>query len=138
MPVKFNPVDVDAFLDAKIGQIPEGSRVFLIGETQARLRFAAPKFGQKQALEFWPENMKFPEYVPELHEQASIDFNKHLIRKLHKSGFKFYDLGADATRKVPGSSPWYQAELEVLKELGVTPTKITPKFEIPKFKSPGE
>jgi hypothetical protein len=24
------------------------------------------------------------------------------------------------------------------KELGVTPTKITPRFEIPKFKSPGE
>ncbi|VTR97050.1 unnamed protein product [Tuwongella immobilis] len=110
----------------------------MIGETQGRLQFAAPKFGHKEAVEFWPRNMKFRPYDPELHQQASIDFNKYLIRKLHEKGFKFYDLGADTARKVPGSSPWYQAELEVLKELGVTPIKITPKFEIPKFKPPGE
>jgi len=132
--VKFDPKDVDAFLDAKLAQIPEGSRFFLIGESQPRLRYAARILGHRQALEFWPENMKFTEYVAALHEQASIDFNTYLIRKLHEKGFNFFDLGADVSRKIPGSSPWYQAELEVLNELGVKPIKITPKFEIPNFK----
>ena len=137
-PYIFNPDDVDDFLDSAISAIPEANRLFLIGETQARIRFAAPKLGHKQALEFWPENMMVEEFIPELHQAWSIEFNKHLVRKLHENGFKFFDMGPDANRLLSGNSAWYQAELDVLKELNVSPTKITPKFPIPKFKPPGQ
>lgn len=137
IPKLFNPAEVDPFLDTAMAKVPEGQRFFLIGETQSRLRFAAPKLGHKQGLDFWPESMKFNPYIPEIHELASIEFNKHLVRRLHEKGFKFFDMGADASRLLPGNSAWYQAELEVLKELGVTPTKVIPKFPIPNFKPPG-
>lgn len=48
---------------------------------------------------------------------ASIEFNKHLIRLLADDGYTLLDIGSPAGRT--GASKWYQAELDVLRELGV-------------------
>jgi RHS repeat-associated protein len=121
----FRPELVDEFIDAKLAERSAAGKpkVFVIGESQPIVRKAAAKSGASNALDFWPPQMNFGRaYDPSIHETASIEFNKHLVRRLAKDGYEFVDNGILKTRET--RSLWYQAELEVLKELGITPKAL--------------
>ena len=116
---------VDSFLDAKIAERATAgkSKVFVIGEHQPTVAKVARKQGASNAWDFWPPEMDFRGvYDPAIHEAASIEFNRHLVRRLAAEGYEFIDNGIAAGRAA--RSPWYQAELEVLKELGITPKSV--------------
>jgi hypothetical protein len=59
----------------------------------------------------------------------SIEWNKHLIRELHARGYNFLDIGP---RGEAATSPYYKAELDVLRELGITATPWTNPADPPK------
>lgn len=117
---------VDDYLDDAIDAwVASGkSKTFVIGEGQRRIGQHIRKELAGDALEFrkvWPKNMQFKldkvtKRLSPANEATLIDFNKHLIRRLHEKGFKFLDIGRDG-RAV--GSKFYEAELQVLRELGV-------------------
>jgi hypothetical protein len=122
-PTVFNPSQVEASLQHRIAAAATRRKVFVIGEDQARVARIARQQGGTHAIDFWVDEYNFRGfYDPEVHEAASIDFNRYMIRRLAQEGYEFADIGADAARTT--RSPFYQAELEVLRDLGITPTRL--------------
>ena len=122
LPVTFNPASVDAFVTQTITNWTASGKqlVFLIGEEQPRIANLARQNNFANAWDFWAPNMDFRRipYNQAIHEAASIEYNKYIIRRLVQAGYQFVDAGVVATDTLP--SPWYLAEIEVLRELGIT------------------
>jgi hypothetical protein len=112
----FHPSMADDFLTQRINSIPEAERLFLIGENQfGRVNPAARSMGAKTATDFWPENMIFDRPLTAAQEAAPVQFNRHLINRLHGAEFRFGDIGPKGPS---ATSLWYKAELETLEGLG--------------------
>lgn len=134
----FKPEMVDSYLDVRFAELTSSGRpkTFMLGEGQRDVaRAAKANNNAVQILEIWPDNMKFMDaYDPltnrvkpgfESMHQMSVDFNKHVIRRLVNEGYEFKTIGTRAPDRLTVSSDWYRAELEVLKELGVKPKQIS-------------
>jgi hypothetical protein len=122
---RFVAAHVDEFIDktADAWVAAGKSKTFVVGEGQKRIGKHIREQLGGDVLEFrniWPENMKFKlmdnGQLSAADEATLIEFNKYLIRRLHAKGFKFFDIGRDG-RGI--GSKFYEAELEVLRELGV-------------------
>ncbi|MEQ1830683.1 MAG: hypothetical protein ABL921_32325, partial [Pirellula sp.] len=122
---RFVASHVDAFIDRTVDAWSAAgkNKTFVIGEGQKRIGKHIREHLSGDALEFrkvWPNNMKFKlgdnGLLSAVDEATLIDFNRHLIRRLYEKGFRFIDIGRDG-REV--GSKFYEAELQVLRELGV-------------------
>ncbi|WP_233011190.1 hypothetical protein [Rheinheimera faecalis] len=134
----FRPEMVDSYLSVRFEELASSGRpkVFMLGEGQREVVKAAKANNNAvQILEIWPDNMKFMDtYDPltnkvkpgfEAMHEMSIDFNKHVIKRLHNEGYEFKTIGTKAPDRLSVSSDWYKAELDVLRALGVKPKQIS-------------
>ena len=90
----------------------------MIGENQKNVFPAAKRIGGVRTFtDFFPPQLQGnPANLSQELFNATLEFNKHLIRRLDQTGYRFLVIGIDQSRS--SRSPFYQAELEVLNELG--------------------
>ena len=71
-----------------------GAKIIIIGEGQVAVeKFAKTMEGARTIMKDWPNEIKFNPYVPEKHEEVSLEFNRQWINAAMDAGYMIYDIG---------------------------------------------